>query len=199
MGDRKIADAEGRELLWTMRIVLLHFHHFIFSGLRQNSWVRMGYGERISMSARLGFVALVPIPKGRQTRRNAGHSRRFLRSWPLGRRSGCVPAEPYPPPSPPLVYPMLNLATRSEYMKLHAETAENTGKVSRSHAFSPTNSAEEAEKKTPVGVEPTKSCSAGNRRTVWLQRHVLWVRHGAHGGGSRQSGLSSNFFALRDD
>ena len=40
-----------------------------------------------------GFIALWPIPEGR-----GAASCRPLRSWPLGRRSGRVPALPYPPP-----------------------------------------------------------------------------------------------------
>ena len=50
------------------------------------------------------FVAIVPIPEhqsnhsGREERGRAITPGPPLRSWPLGRRSGCSPAEPYPPP-----------------------------------------------------------------------------------------------------
>ena len=42
------------------------------------------------------FVAFVPIPKGKTGRHRAA----LLRSWSLGRRSGRVTTEPYPPPRP---------------------------------------------------------------------------------------------------
>ena len=46
------------------------------------------------------FYALVPIPKGWKKRgRRCGQPPPALRSRPLGRRSGCSSAEPYPPPS----------------------------------------------------------------------------------------------------
>src|SRR6185437_3868807 len=42
------------------------------------------------------FAAFVPIPKERL----GGIVPPLLRSWPLGRRSGRVATEPYPPPRP---------------------------------------------------------------------------------------------------
>ena len=43
---------------------------------------------------KVGFSALMPIPKGRQ---GGAEERRPLRSWPLRRRSGRFPPLPYPP------------------------------------------------------------------------------------------------------
>jgi hypothetical protein len=45
------------------------------------------------------FAAFVPIPKGKTGRHRAA----LLRSWSLGRRSGRVATEPYPPPKPSLI------------------------------------------------------------------------------------------------
>jgi hypothetical protein len=41
-----------------------------------------------------GFIAFWPIP---EMRKEKGEGIARLRSWPLSRRSGCVPAWPYPP------------------------------------------------------------------------------------------------------
>lgn len=45
-----------------------------------------------------GFIALMPIPKGKG--RRATYWPPGLRSWPAGRRSGRFPPLPYPPPRP---------------------------------------------------------------------------------------------------
>jgi hypothetical protein len=44
-------------------------------------------------------------PEGQQNGRPRWEYRQppVLRSWPLGRRSGCSSAEPYPPPRPSLI------------------------------------------------------------------------------------------------
>lgn len=55
-----------------------------------------------------GFIALIPIPRflGLSLKRSAVNDTP-PRSWTLGRRSGCFPALPYPPPRPEALYSKL--------------------------------------------------------------------------------------------